>query len=343
MATDNALPEAIDRFHPRLPLAIAYSGGADSTALLLACAERWPGSVCAVHVNHGLQAAALDFERHCVEVCANHQIPLKVMRVNAQALPGQSPEDAARIARYAALASALVSPDSLSNSAIAPVNAQYFAIKNVVFDFAHVKDIALAQHADDQVETIVLALGRGGGLAGLAGMPAHWERGGLQFHRPLLGVSATDIRHWLTQRQLPFIEDPTNTDERFTRNRIRAQLLPALQSVFPAFRDTFARSSAHAAQAQALLIEVAEQDFSSVSVAPAQLHLAKLQALSQARQGNLLRHWLKVEHHTVPSAAQLAELLSQIEASTTRGHQILIKVGRGFAKRQGDVLSWYNP
>ena len=87
-------------FAPELPLAVAFSGGADSTALLLACAERWPGQVAAIHVHHGLQDAADDFEQQCTALCQRLGGPRAVQRVDARAAPGQSPEDAARIARY---------------------------------------------------------------------------------------------------------------------------------------------------------------------------------------------------------------------------------------------------
>jgi tRNA(Ile)-lysidine synthase len=96
-----ALPAdlSLDHFHPSLPFAVALSGGADSTALLLACARQWPGQVRALHVHHGLQDAADDFARHCEQLCARCDVPLVVHAVNAQHAPGESPEDAARQAR----------------------------------------------------------------------------------------------------------------------------------------------------------------------------------------------------------------------------------------------------
>ena len=160
------LDAALDRFHPVLPLAVGLSGGADSTALLLACAQRWPGQLQAIHVHHGLQAAADGFEQHCRQLCAQLQVPLQVQRVDARPAPGQSPEDAARQARYQAF------------SAVALDGKARVAIKS----------IALAHHADDQVETLLLALSRGAGVAGLAAMPAQWQRAGLQWYRPLLEV-----------------------------------------------------------------------------------------------------------------------------------------------------------
>jgi tRNA(Ile)-lysidine synthase len=299
---------AMAAFEPELPLAVALSGGADSTALLVACARKWRGQVSAVHVHHGLQAAADGFEQRCVALCAQLDVPLSVARVDARAAPGESPEDAARAARYEALAGAV------SNGSI-----------------------ALAQHADDQVETLLLALSRGAGLAGLAGMRPRWERGRVTFHRPLLEVSAPAIRAWLQAQDIPWVEDPTNANEQFTRNRIRARVLPGLAEAFPQFRDTFARSARHSAQAQALLEEVAAQDLAITGMPPA---LMALQGLSRARQANVLRGWLKSAHAQQPSAAQLEELLDQVAACVTRGHRIRIKVGTGFVERQGERLAF---
>ena len=309
---------AIAAFSPALPLAVALSGGADSTALLLACAQKWPGQVQAIHVHHGLQAAADDFERHCKALCERLQVPLTVRRVDARHAPGESPEDAARQARYKAFEAVAQSCQALGA----------------------IHSIALAQHADDQVETLLLALSRGAGVAGLAAMPAYWERGGICWHRPLLRVAGAQVRDWLRAQGQNWVEDPSNTDERFTRNRIRAQLLPALEAAFPAFRDTFARAAGHAAQASALLLEMAQQDLLLVGSPP---QLAPLRTLSRARQANLLRHWLRGAHATTPTTAQLQELLGQLAACSTRGHRIHIKVGRGFVVRSGPQLDWYNP
>lgn len=309
---------ALQAFAPRLPLAVGLSGGADSTALLLGCAERWPGQVRAIHVHHGLQSAADAFERHCADLCARLQVPLQVQRVDARHALGQSPEDAARIARYKAF------------EAAAQAESAQTAIQS----------IALAQHADDQVETLLLALSRGAGVAGLAAMPAFWQRDGLDWHRPLLRVPGAELRAWLQARGQAWVEDPSNLDERYTRNRIRARLLPALEAAFPQFRDTFARSARHAAQASELLDDLARQDLAEVGEPP---RIAALRELGAARQANVLRHWLRQAHQTTPSSAQLDALQAQIAACATRGHRIHIKVGRGFVEREGAVLRWYNP
>ena len=288
---------------------MAYSGGADSTALLLAANCLWPDRVHALHIHHGLQAAADDFVRVCTLTCDRLAVPLTVLHVDARPAKGDSPEDAARQSRYAALSQAAKS--------------------------AGLCGVLLGQHADDQVETLLLALSRGAGLPGLASMASMFERGSVAFYRPLLHTPAKDLRTWLAANHHPFVDDLSNTDERYTRNRIRARLMPALAEAFPQFRQTFSRSAQHAAQAQLLLNELADQDLSATGQPPA---IKALQRLSPARQANVLRHWLKKTHQAAPSTAQLAQLLAQIKACTTRGHQIDLKVAAGQVKRLGESL-----
>lgn len=296
------------------PLGIAYSGGADSTALLSAACACWPSQVVALHVNHGLQAAAGDFEQHADAFCVALGVPLHVACVDARHAPGESPEAAARRARYRALADLAVG--------------------------AGVSTVLLGQHADDQAETLLLALSRGAGLPGLAGMGESFERHGVRFARPLLPLAADDIRASMVAAGIGWIEDATNADPAYTRNRIRAQVLPSLQQVFPRFRETFARSARHAAQAQALLQDIADEDLRALGEPPV---IAGLRALSPSRQANALRRWLAQRHGAAASTAQLDELQRQLAACTTRGHRLHLKVGEGFVVREGESLAWYNP
>lgn len=307
---------------PELPLGVAYSGGADSTALLMACHERWPGHVIALHVNHNLQLAASQFERHCRDFCQARGIALRVCQVDAVAARGDSPEDAARKARYKALVD------------LALMDKAQQAIKMV----------AIAQHADDQLESVLLALSRGSGMAGIAGMAPVWGVDGLAFCRPLLGVSGAGIRAWLREREIDFVEDPTNSDTRFLRNRIRHVLLPVMNEVFPHMAQAAARTARHAAQAQDLLDELAREDAQQLLDPESRaLKIRPLQLLRRQRQANVLRWWLKALHGAIPASAQLDELLDQIRDCTTRGHRIHIKVGHGYAQRRGVQLHWYNP
>lgn len=271
---------------------------------MLAAQGAWPGRVVALHIHHGLQDAADAFAQHCAALCAQSQVPLHTVRVQAHAAAGESPEDAARRARYAALAEA--------------ARAQGAAT------------VWLGHHADDQVETLLLALSRGAGLPGLAGMPERFVRHGMAFERPLLAVSGAQLRQALTEAGIPWVEDPTNADTAYTRNRIRHALLPALEAAFPAFRETFARSARHAAHAQDLLTALAADDLRQVGDPP---DIAALQALPRARQANTVRHWLRSVHAVAASEAQLDELLDQVDACRTRGHQIRLKVASGFVER----------
>ena len=315
--------------------AVAYSGGADSTALLLMLVEQNPGQVQAIHIHHGLQTAADDFAAHCTAFCAALGVPLHVVHVNASAAAGQSPEDAARRARYAAL-----------SGKVRDINE---ALDQQIRAREAIKTVAIAQHADDQIETLLLALSRGAGLPGLSAMPAQWQRDGVEFVRPLLGTSALEIRSWLASKGLTarqpgsanigqgWVEDPTNLETQFTRNRIRHDLIPVLDKAFPQFRQTFARSAAHAAAAQSLLAQVAIEDIEKTGNPP---RIVALQDLSSERQANALRHWLKSTYQVSPGTAQLAELQSQIANCTDRGKQLHIKVASGYVKRTGDVLAY---
>ena len=296
------------------PVAVAFSAGADSTALLLAAHQRWPGRVMALHVHHGLQAAADDFETHAQAFCALHGIALKVERVQAAHAAGESPEDAARQARYTALAR--------------------------MAQEAEAACVLLGQHADDQAETVLLALSRGAGMPGLSAMAERFERHGTVFGRPLLALSSAALRGWLANAGHAFVEDPSNADQRFTRNRIRAVLMPAWEASFPGFRPMLARSAAHAAQAQRLLDELAVIDQARVGTPP---DIRAMQSLSRDRQANVLRHWLRAQANVAASTAQLDELLDQVAACTTRGHRIHLKVASGFVSRGGSRLQFTPP
>lgn len=303
---------------PQHPWAVAYSGGADSTALLRAVHTRWPQGVVAFHVHHGLQDAADGFESHTREVCVTLGVPWYGQRVQADHAPGQSPEDAARRARYRAL-----------------------------IGLAHrvgVRWVLLAQHAGDQAETLLMALMRGSGLPGLSAMPAGFEREGVWFGRPWLDLPAGSLRAWLQEGGHTWVEDPSNTDIRFTRNRMRHRLMPVFDELSPGFEARLARSARHAAQAQRLLEALAIQDLERVGDPP---ELKALQQLDADRQSNLLRLWLRRVAGTAPSAAQLAALLPQIAACRTRGHRIHLRVAGGWVERKETCLAYraqtYNP
>ena len=313
-------------------LAIALSGGADSTALLLGVLRLYraaathppaaglPQHITALHIHHGLQACANTFASHCAQLCTALQPPAahlgctlhhQTLRIHIALRKGESTEARAREERYRALAQT-----------------------------AHVigaNMVLLGQHADDQTESVLLALSRGAGVAGLAGMPAQLHRHGMCFARPLLTVEQQALKNWLQTHQIPWVEDPSNTDLRFTRNRLRHTVLPVLEAHFPGFRTSVARSARLAAQADTLLQELAQIDLQQIGNPP---QIAQLQTLSAHRQANALRYWLKTAYGVIGSESQILALLQVIAACQTRGHRIHIKVGNGYVSRNGPVLQW---
>jgi len=309
-------------FAPSLPIAVAFSGGADSTALLLACVDQREKSakhanllkpLRAIHIHHGLQAAADTFAEHCQKVCARFDVELHIEYIKATHQLGESPEEAARLARYKAFSRVL----SMEWG-------------------DEVRTVLLGQHADDQVETLLLALSRGAGLPGLSSMAPRFERLGVTYYRPFLNMSSEAIKGWLRAKGQDWVEDPTNKDTQFTRNKIRAEVVPAIYNAFPSFRQTAARSARHAAQAQLLLNELAEEDLKQVGNPP---KIKLLQTFSEHRLANLLRFWFCTIGAT-PSNNQLQELIAQIACCKTRGHKIELKLGLGYVTRSGDVLAW---
>jgi tRNA(Ile)-lysidine synthase len=306
-------------FKPHLPLTVAYSGGADSTALLMTLSQRWPGQVGAVHVHHGLQSMADDFVGHTQAVCRAHAIPWHMVKVQAQPQRGQSPEDVARRARYEGLITG-----------------------TKVLWQGECKNIALAQHADDQMETVLLALTRGAGVHGMAGMPTSFKREGLVFHRPFLSLPGQVLKDVVQENAWPFIDDPTNQNERFTRNRLRHTVLPALIRGFAGIHQTIARTAAHAAQAAELLDEMAAEDAQRLGQAlenPVWL-IQPLKGLSVSRRLNLLRAWLKAAYRVIPSTVQIQELNRQVSCYPGPTGRMDIKLGTGWICAQAGNLYW---
>lgn len=264
---------ALDPWQDSPSWCIAFSGGLDSTVLLhllgdLSQQHALP-PLRAIHVHHGLQAAADAWPEHCRRICASLGIALDVIRVDVA--PGASLEQAARDARYAAFAQAL-KPGEL---------------------------LLTGQHREDQAETLLFRLLRGAGLRGLAAMPRQRALGQGTLLRPLLDVPRTALLSYAQAHQLSWIEDPSNADTHFSRNYLRHQVLPTLLSRWPQASLSLARSAAHLSEAQGLLDELAQQDL-ALAATPTpwpwldlpSLDLAVLRLLSPARQRNALQFWL---------------------------------------------------
>lgn len=274
-------------------IAIAYSGGLDSSALLhLAHAYATERGIplLAFHVHHGLSPNADAWLAHCADTCAALDVQFDARRVTLE--KGKSGvEAAARKLRYAALG-----------------------------DMARVHGARLmltAHHVDDQAETVLLQLLRGSGTAGLSGMdaantaPELLGNPELVMARPLLPVSRAELEAYVSQHAIGYVEDESNTHPRYARNALRHQVMPALAQAFPGFQERFARSAAHAQSAQRLLNELAVQDL-ACCLADDAIDVAKLRAMSQDRAYNMLRHWFSTRSLRMPSTAWLAEMVTQL-------------------------------
>ena len=278
---------------PEVALCVALSGGIDSTALLAALAElRLDGlRVRAVHVNHGLHANAKRWSAHCRRLARQLGVPLQVFAVKVARERGGSLEEAARVARYRCFAKQL-----------------------------HAGEVLLTAHTqDDQLETVLLQLFRGCGLPGLAAMPAMAPLGPGRLARPLLGGSRSQLEAWVRARGLGWIEDDTNLDERFDRNYLRRQVLPAVRRRWPGIAAAVARSARHAAEAQGLLIALARVDLERASDG-ASLSVKALRSLPQDRRRNVLRLWIASGGHTLPDARRLEEIAGPLIDARADAH-----------------------
>ncbi|MED5499953.1 MAG: tRNA lysidine(34) synthetase TilS [Pseudomonadota bacterium] len=280
------IDNALARHVPGRVVWVALSGGLDSSLLLSVAAplaHRRGVELRAIHVNHGLQAAAGGFETTCRELCDSLEVPLVV--VSVEVIPeGQGIEAAAREARYQAFAEHLSPGDRLW----------------------------LAQHADDQVETFLLAALRGSGVRGLAGMPSLREWRGLRIERPWLSLARSVLMAEAQRRGLEWSEDPTNTDLAFDRNYLRHRVVSPLRERWPGLAKTFGQSAEWLQEADELLAELAAIDLDQAGGDPGRVRLATLAALSTPRRRLLIRHALERLGISAPPAARLIELERQL-------------------------------
>jgi tRNA(Ile)-lysidine synthase len=296
---------------PDVAVCVAFSGGADSTALLAALAQlqRPPLKVRALHVDHRLHPHSANWAAHCRRVARALDVPLQVRTANIARARGESPEAAARAARYQLLATALGEDEAL----------------------------VTAHHQDDQLETVLLQLLRGAGLAGIAAMPAvaSFARGALV--RPLLPWSRAELGAWVRSQGLDWIEDPGNSELRLDRNYLRTRVLPLIRERWPAAAATVTRAARHAAEAQRLLDALGAADAARASFG-AMLSAKRLRTLSPERRRNALRFWITAAGHLAPPASRLEEIAGPLLQARADA-QPLVRWEGTLLQRQADLLS----
>lgn len=285
---------------PHLPagsnLLLGLSGGMDSVVLLdilHALSARLGYRLSAMHVHHGISPNADEWMHFCSALCARYSITLEIRHVDISPLKEvHGIEASARKLRHAA-----------------------FAQSDAPF-------VALAHHADDQAETLMLQLLRGAGLRGVSAMPLVREQGRQRLLRPLLDCRRSELLAYAQQHGLEWIEDESNANDRFPRNFLRHRLFPLMEGRFPAWRETLGRSANHFAEAAAILDEVALADGADETL----LSVSRLAALSLPRQKNLLRHYLHLQGAPMPQEAQLDDMLRQL-CSTRDNADVCVSFG----------------
>ncbi|MBN1684543.1 MAG: tRNA lysidine(34) synthetase TilS [Gammaproteobacteria bacterium] len=268
---------------------IAYSGGVDSHVLLQACSDFFQHEdrkkLYAVHIHHGLMPDADHWSSHCEQICKTLKIPFKMIRVNVPKIKGESLEATARTQRY------------LSFSKLMK--------KNDVLLTAH--------HQDDQAETCLLQFLRGAGIKGLSAMPSIIPFSEGYLIRPLLDTSRKEILSYAKACYLDWVEDQSNVDTRFTRNFLRHQVIPLLNSRWPNIGKAINRVAHHCSETTLLIAELAKLDLNNAQGTQTNtLSCAKLLKLSFERQKNALRHWLHQQKIPLPSAAKLSHILTDV-------------------------------
>lgn len=274
-------------------MAVACSGGRDSVALLhatLAVARPLGLEVLALHVHHGLSPNADAWQAHCADLCerwARAGLPVRLLatRLTQGPQPGMAIEAWARRERYRALREMAL---------------------------AHGADtVLLAHHRRDQAETWLLQALRGGGVKGLAAMPASAQRDGVTWLRPWLARPRSEIEAYVARHRLPHIEDESNADPRFARNRLRLQVWPALSAAFPEAEAALAASAAWAQEAMRCLDELAAMDVAAAA-GEAGLRISEWSGLSAARRSNSLRAWLKAQAGVAAPASLVERLMAEL-------------------------------
>lgn len=281
----SALLACIESLVPRTSaeLCVAYSGGLDSTVLLHALARAVAGRsnyrMRAAHVDHRLHSESARWREHCGRVTQELQIEFVPLVVAVPEAAGIGLEAAAREARYGALRQILKANEVLLT----------------------------AHHADDQLETMLLALMRGAGLRGLSGVPAVQIFGSGWLARPLLEFTRAELEEWAASERLHWLDDPSNDNTSFDRNFLRHRVLPALRERWSVAAHSATRSTAHLREAARLLDVLAAADLEAIAVGSC-LSATRLTKLAPARRRNVLRHWIRQSGVRVPSTRKLAAI-----------------------------------
>jgi tRNA(Ile)-lysidine synthase len=252
---------------------IGFSGGLDSTVLLhsLAALQSILPPIQVIHINHGLSLQASAWQFHCEEICEKLALPCYHQSVEFNR--HKNIEEGARNARY-------------------HVFESYIQAGEVLL---------LAHHADDQAETLLLQLCRGTGINGLAAMQEIMTFASGTLIRPLLGCTRKELEVYADVKNLIWIDDESNSDEKYSRNFLRRQIIPALTQKWPTVVNNINRTAQHCQDARVNLETLASLDLAKASDTIDILCTSVLAEFSKERVINCLRFWLKKNHLRSPT------------------------------------------
>jgi tRNA(Ile)-lysidine synthase len=291
----SATPRSVDAgAAPAACVAVAYSGGRDSTALLhatLTIAAERDLRVLALHVHHGLSSLADVWLNHCEAQCrrwSDDGLPVQFFshRITTQPASGESVEAWARAQRYAAL-------QAMAGAEGADL-------------------VLLAHHQQDQAETFLLQALRGAGVAGQAGMPGQVLRADITWARPWLGRTRADIEAYVAAHNLAWVEDTSNADPRYGRNRLRNSLWPELTASFPQAERMLAVAAKWAQEAQSCMQDLARIDVGEIAPDGKALLIKSWLRLSEHRRRSALREWLLQQSGEMPKVHLTQRLMDEL-------------------------------
>lgn len=290
---------------------VGYSGGLDSTVLLHALATlAGPQRLHALHINHQLHAQANSWQRHCEQTAQAMGCAIDCISV-AIAPGGEGLESAARQARYKAFDARMPAQTSLW----------------------------LAHHLDDQLETLMLRLLRGSGLTGLAAMSANRAQAHYQLIRPLLDLSREQLHQYAQAHQLSWIEDDSNENDAYDRNFLRNQVMPLLESRWPGYRQTLARSRQHLAYAAERERTLWREAVSMRCNADGSLRLSGLAHWQAEDIDSLLYAWLQQWGLQAPSSQRLEHIRREVIAARSDAKP-QVQLDGGSVRRFQQALYW---
>lgn len=265
-------------------IGIALSGGLDSSVLLniMANEPMLKDRITALHVNHNINTDADRWEEFCSEQSRKLGIPFQSLKLNKTDNPS---EDYLRSKRQ-----------------------EFFRQWGGDQDL-----IVTAHHLDDQVETILFRIFRGTGIKGIKGINQFSTIDGVNFFRPFLDIKKHDLKEYALKNNIPWVEDDSNEESNFSRNKIRNLILPSIRETWSSIDKAMIKLSKDADKSKQILDEIAQDDYSSTFSTHGLIKLARINALSKPRKENLIYYWLVNINGLKANFAQIDQIYTYLD------------------------------